>query len=211
MENNKYTVTLANGIVISNLKINGSYFISETEINPDIFEGNCSPVIITNGDDYDFYEHMALNRLTKVDDKYWFSLREVSELELMNIRYAAMLRLMTPQVTDEEATSCIDLFPVWSGNSNTYSVGDRVKYGKQLYKCTQAHTSQASWSPAAAPSLWARIDDPSVEWPEWVQPTGAHDSYAAGYKVSHNGSHWVSDVDNNSWEPGVYGWTKQEG
>lgn len=36
----------------------------------------------------------------------------------------------------------------------------------------------------------------------------AHDAYAQGDKVSHNGKHWTSKVDNNVWEPGVYGWTE---
>ena len=40
------------------------------------------------------------------------------------------------------------------------------------------------------------------------QPTGAQDAYAKGAKVSHNGKHWISDVDNNVWEPGVYGWSE---
>lgn len=43
-------------------------------------------------------------------------------------------------------------------------------------------------------------------FPEWVQPIGAHDAYAKGDKTSHNSKNWVSTVDNNVWEPGVYGW-----
>ena len=78
-----------------------------------------------------------------------------------------------------------------------------------LYRCVQAHTSQATWTPEAAASLWTRIADPTQEWPEWIQPTGAHNAYAKGAKVSHNGKHWISDVDANVWEPGVYGWTEQ--
>ena len=53
-----------------------------------------------------------------------------------------------------------------------------------------------------------RIADPAQEWPEWVQPTGSTDAYAKGAKVIHNGSKWTSDVDANTWEPGVYGWTE---
>ena len=49
---------------------------------------------------------------------------------------------------------------------------------------------------------------PSDEYPEWKQPVGAHDAYAQGAKVSHNGKKWTSDVENNVWEPGVYGWTE---
>lgn len=107
---------------------------------------------------------------------------------------------------DTDASVVPMFFPDWDGNSHEYAVGDRVRYNDTLYKCLQAHTSQATWNPKDAPSLWARIDDPAVEWPEWVQPTGSTDAYAVGAKVSHNGKHWVSTVSGNVWEPGVYGW-----
>lgn len=89
-----------------------------------------------------------------------------------------------------------------------YEAGDVRQRGGLLYRCVQAHTSQATWTPEDAPSLWTRIADPAQEWPEWIQPTGAHNAYAQGAKVSHGGKRWVSDVDNNVWEPGVYGWTE---
>ncbi len=54
--------------------------------------------------------------------------------------------------------------------------------------------------------MWTRIGNPLDEFPEWVQPIGAHDAYAKGDKASHNGKNWVSTADNNVWEPGVYGW-----
>ena len=47
---------------------------------------------------------------------------------------------------------------------------------------------------------------PDDEYPEWIQPTGAHDAYAQGAKVSHNGKKWTSDIPANVYEPGVYGW-----
>lgn len=77
-----------------------------------------------------------------------------------------------------------------------------------LYKCVQAHRSQADWEPENTPALWTKIGDPTEEYPEWSQPLGAHDAYPLGAKVSHNGKKWVSDVANNVWEPGVYGWTE---
>lgn len=53
----------------------------------------------------------------------------------------------------------------------------------------------------------------SSDWPEWVQPTGAHDAYAKGSQVTHNGEKYVSQINANVWEPGVFGseslWTKQ--
>lgn len=110
-------------------------------------------------------------------------------------------------LTDEQAETVPDAFPAWAAGI-AYAVGVRVRYDGALYRCVQAHTSQEDWTPDATPALWARIGDPGDEWPEWVQPTGAQDAYAMGAKVSHNGSHWTSDVDANVWEPGVYGWTE---
>lgn len=105
-------------------------------------------------------------------------------------------------LTDEQAEQLSQLYPEWAAGTE-YAVGDRCRDGL-LYRCVQAHTSQDGWEPHATPSLWVRtsID----EWPEWVQPTGAHDAYAMGDKVSHNGSHWVSTMDANVFEPGVAGW-----
>lgn len=72
----------------------------------------------------------------------------------------------------------------------------------------EAHTSQAEWTPDAAASLWVSVSDPAETWPDWSQPVGAHDTYAIGDKVSHNGKHWTSTADANVWEPGVYGWNE---
>lgn len=112
------------------------------------------------------------------------------------------------QATDEEAVAAPFIFPRWDGNGAEYAAGDRVQYEGKPYKCLQAHTSQAGWNPADAPSLWAQvlIPDPEVI-PDWVQPESTN-PYMKGDKVKHNGKTWVSDVDNNVWEPGVYGWSE---
>lgn len=83
---------------------------------------------------------------------------------------------------------------------------ERIRYGGNLFRCIQAHTSQVGWEPNAAVSLWVKAANPAEEWPEWSQPIGAADAYQSGGKVSHNGKRWVSTEDNNVWEPGVYGW-----
>lgn len=106
----------------------------------------------------------------------------------------------------DEATEVI--FPEWNADSYDYFAGERVKHDGLLYRCIQNHTSQADWTPNTAVSLWVEVSDPAIEWPEWRQPTGAHDAYARGDKVSHNSKHWISDLDANVWEPGVDGWSE---
>lgn len=109
--------------------------------------------------------------------------------------------------TDTEALDGIELFPVWKEDT-AYEVGERKVYNGLLYKCLQAHTSQSSWTPIDAPSLWARVLIPDPETiPEWEQPESTN-PYMKGDKVKHNSKIWVSDIDNNVWEPGVYGWSE---
>lgn len=100
------------------------------------------------------------------------------------------------------------VYPLWDANGYSYFAGEKVSYEDKYYRCIQSHTSQADWTPDTAVSLWVSISDPAEEYPEWIQPTGAHDAYNKGDKVSHNEKHWVSDVDSNVWEPGVYGWSE---
>ena len=111
-------------------------------------------------------------------------------------------------LTDAEAITATCLHPKWNGNSVQYTAGQRVQYENTLYTVLQAHTSQATWTPTNAPSLFAKvlIPDPTVV-PEWEQPDSTN-PYAKGDKVAHNGKTWVSDIDGNVWEPGVYGWTE---
>ena len=110
-------------------------------------------------------------------------------------------------VEDEVAATVPELFDRWAIGVE-YAADVRVRYGETLYKCLAAHTSQESWTPTDAPSLWAKvlIPDPDVI-PEWEQPDSTN-PYAKGDKVSHNGKTWVSDIDGNVWEPGVYGWSE---
>lgn len=114
---------------------------------------------------------------------------------------------MRGKATDEQSWDVAYFFPAWK-TEHEYTIGDRVQYSGLLYKCLQSHTAQADWTPDTAVSLWVKVDDPAIEWPEWRQPTGAHDAYAMGDKVSHNGKHWISTADANIWEPGVFGWSE---
>lgn len=102
-----------------------------------------------------------------------------------------------------------EMFPEWNPDGYDYYVSERVKYNSKLYRCIQNHKSQSDWAPGVAVSLWVEMSDPAEEWPEWKQPAGEHDAYKKGDKVTHLFRHWISDIDDNVWEPSVYGWTEQ--
>lgn len=108
-------------------------------------------------------------------------------------------------LTDEQALKAAALYPAWSAQ-DTYDAGERVRFDGTLYKCLQPHAAQPDWTPTAAPSLWAKVlvSDTGEPLP-WEQPESAN-PYMKGDKVTHGGKTWVSAIDNNIWEPGVYGW-----
>lgn len=83
----------------------------------------------------------------------------------------------------------------------------RFIYNDKLYKVIGTkHTSQADWTPDTAVSLYVEVTPPGVI-AEWVQPTGAHDAYDVGAKVTWNGHLWENTSPANVYEPGVWGWT----
>jgi len=119
-----------------------------------------------------------------------------------------MLASSTEELSDEDALAVAALFPTWHSKiGEQVTVGERLWYDERLWKVIQAHTAQENWTPDAAVSLYVEVS--IEEWPEWRQPLGAQDAYAMGDKVSHNGQHWVSTMDANVYEPGVYGWDEQ--
>ena len=121
---------------------------------------------------------------------------------------AKQLRQLIEQLAvtldDETALTGVELFPMWA-IGRAYAVDDRVQYGGILYKCVQAHTTQADWTPDITPALWVAVS--IEEYPEWVQPTGAHDAYNIGDKVTYKGNHYVCEINGNVYAPDVNGWT----
>lgn len=108
-------------------------------------------------------------------------------------------------IDEVTATEHAELFSPWASGV-AYPVGALRQYGDELYRCVQAHTSQDDWTPATAASLWSRVGDPTEAYPAWSSPIGAHDAYGTHDTVSHAGKRWISTVDGNVWEPGVFGW-----
>ena len=123
-------------------------------------------------------------------------------------KYHRIFQKAIEALSDEDAIQIPLLYEPWKPDTEYNEVGKRVQYNGILYSVLIAHTSQETWTPDASPSLFARvlIPDPTVI-PDWVQPDSTN-PYMTGDKVKHNGSTWQSDIDNNVWEPGVYGWTQ---
>ena len=159
----------------------------------------------------------------------WYSTQQELKQEVQEAEQEAQEATEQVEQAQEAVTMTRDFLPdaiaftipqiydEWDPNGIAYTGKDKatadkpaaiVRRNDKLYRCLQSHTSQENWKPETSHSLWVEIADPALEWPEWKQPTGAHDAYAQGAKVSHNGKKWTSDIAANVWEPGVYGWTE---
>ena len=102
--------------------------------------------------------------------------------------------------TDETLIDNKAAFEWW--RSGIAAEKDKIyHFGDDLYRCIQPHTTQDDWTPDITPALFVKIS--LEEYPQWVQPTGAHDAYTKGAKVSDEGKRWISNKDVNVYKPGL--------
>ncbi len=84
-----YKITLADGTVIDNLRLNGNNYISDKELTADMFLGNLAKVIVNDGERDTVYENMELVQIVKYDEEYWFVLRTMTKKELQDLKNRA--------------------------------------------------------------------------------------------------------------------------
>jgi chitodextrinase len=100
------------------------------------------------------------------------------------------------------------------GATDTYMKGDKVSFEGAYY---QSNIDYNVWSPTAYPQGWTKLDGTGEspepggdddEYPAFVQPTGAHDAYNIGDKVTYNGHRYECTMNNNAYSPDAYpqGW-----
>ena len=146
------------------------------------------------------------------EDKYDDILKEQERQEQIakgeQLKQELQERVILDYASDEDAYTMRYLYPEWLSNGLTYKTNDKLMYNDKFYKVLQDHTSQSDWTPDTASSLYVEIADPSNEYPEFKQPTGAHDAYAKGDKITFEGKKYVSLIDANTWSPIAYsqGW-----
>ena len=115
-------------------------------------------------------------------------------------------QIQAQSLTDDQAITVKAIYPEYDPNGVQYPKDFKATYSDELYKCLQAHTSQADWNPENSPSLWAKVlaGQEGTGIGEWEQPDSTN-PYMTGDRVKHNGKTWESLVDNNVWEPGAQG------
>ena len=152
------------------------------------------------------------NHLKFDQEKYNAYIKEQQKQEAMKEGQKMQIELQQSAVlsaaTDNQAFIMRYLYPEWSGESVSYKKNDRFIYHDKFYRVLKNHTSQADWTPEKTSSLYVEIANPNEEWPDFKQPTGAHDAYAKDAKVTFEGKHYKSLIDANVYSPTTYpqGW-----
>lgn len=105
-------------------------------------------------------------------------------------------------LTDEQRTELMDLARENADPARSYApLQEQIDQAFAQIKALSARVEKLEAGEVQEPA-----PEPE-EWPEWVQPTGAHDCYNTGDKVTYN-EHYVSKIDGNVWSPDAYprGW-----
>ena len=146
---------------------------------------------------------------TTITVNYVVTAKPLTKEEQLENQKNLALTFFAETLSDAQAVQVPMLFDDFDGNGVAYEVGKRVLYNDILYKVIQAHTSQADWTPVAAPSLFAKVINETIDGsiPEFEQPDSTN-PYMKGDKVIFNGKVYESLIDNNVYSPEAYpaGW-----
>ena len=92
-----YSITLADGTILDDLKLNGNNYVSQKEIKEEAFQDNLYSVTISDGEKEEIHTNMELVQLMEYEGAYWFILRDIppetlDRMQLQaDIEYLAMM------------------------------------------------------------------------------------------------------------------------
>lgn len=84
-----YSITLADGTILDDLKLNGNNYVSQKEIKEEAFQDNLYSVTISDGEKEEIHTNMELVRLMEYEGAYWFILRDIPPETLDRMRLQA--------------------------------------------------------------------------------------------------------------------------
>ena len=108
-------------------------------------------------------------------------------------------QIQAQSLDDAQALTVKAIYPAYDPNGVQYPVDFKVLQDDVLYKCLQEHTSQESWAPGIAPSIWVAVEtgehagtqeDP-IPVPDTVTTAGME--YECGKYYSEGGTVYLMD------------------
>ena len=178
----------------------------------------------------DLYPEYEVNHAYKKDERFTYNGR----LFKVNQAHTSAAQWVPGETGTESLYTNLEMagdgYLVWTqptGAHNAYNTGDIVHYPTADDPLYKSLIDGNVWSPDTYPQGWQEYDaststepstpDPGTEtptkpsepeYPDFVQPTGAHDAYKKGDIVRYNGKLYQSLIDANAYSPDAYpqGW-----
>lgn len=110
------------------------------------------------------------------------------------------------EFTEDEMEQLLEQAQTNAKPDDSYApLADRVKAIETWQREVEARLDKLGTGSSTDPS---ELEEPADEWPEYKQPTGAHDAYHVGDKITYNGKHYTCVLDGCVWNPDTYpqGW-----
>ncbi len=92
-----WKMILSDGRELAGCRKNGTNYVSDTQVDTAIFEGNLSPLVITNGEEVDEYARGRLVQQVQYEDGWYLCFEDIPQRELLDaailgkIDYLAMM------------------------------------------------------------------------------------------------------------------------
>lgn len=136
------------------------------------------------------------------------SLEEIQDVASIMFVLSAEEGRLDPVTIAEHPSLFPRWTPEWTGKAGTILFDEGA-----LYKSIHDIGPGQNTKPSETPAMWTRVADPTEEWPQWVQPIGAHDAYPIGAKCRDGGRKWLNSMEANVYRPGSApphdGWVDQ--
>ena len=121
--------------------------------------------------------------------------RPLTESEVSRMLIAQQIN--TLEVDDNTALRMVAFYPEWAADTE-YTIGYKVQRNGKLWRCIQAHTSQAGWEPENAASLWTEICETHAGTLEDPIPYSGNMALESGKYYMQDGKvyHCIRDTGN---------------
>ena len=209
-------------------RIQKSYYtgLDETRVRLTLQEPYMDFVVSFKGDlselSDDILEQRAISKLAREfnPSKALDDLVQIQEDQDKTIKAILKTITLAKDLSDDQKQEILSRYEEYKVDK-AYKEGDKFTYQGKIYEVIQAHTSQTTWIPSETPALYkeflkVKIQDEEGNQSEVVaefkKPTGAHDAYQKGDKVSFEGAIYESIIDANVYSPTEFadGWKKIE-
>lgn len=207
-------------------KIQKAYYTGtdETKVRLTLQEPYRDFVVSFKGDmtevDDEILEQRAIAKLAREfnPSKALEDLAKRQEEQEQSIKSILKTITLAKDLSDDQKEEILSRYEEYQEDKN-YKEGDKFTFEGKIYEVIQEHRSQRTWIPSSTPALYkeflnVKITNQAGEETEVVaefrQPTGAHDAYKKGDKVSFEGAIYESTIDSNTFSPSQYpeGWKK---